>query len=1636
MKNQARKWTYQNMYIHILIYHTNSILLSFRNSNFAKSLNLSKSAPHLASKNWLINLILELLEFSLSFVLRLMTYPSIAQKASFNYQITQEGFIKFTKRSLTSYLIVSTLFVGTGLIYLFNPFIKEADAAWFNDNWLYRQEVPVTANTGVDTNTFISFSLNTATLLSADRIQSACQDIRVTDAGGNLLPYHVGRTNACNNAATTIDALVPTLATGASSFYVYYGNPSVASADAGAFSQSEAANYTIGSLGSQTKGPSPVAYWKFDAGQGTSAQDSTTNNNTGTISGAAWQTPDQCISNMCLWFDGSNDQTTVSNTISGTQTVAFWVKPNAFTSTTPLVDINGTAKITANSSGVISATSFTSPTIYVNGIVSSQLAANQWQYVTVTTGTGLNGTAIRIASDNTNFLKGFVDEVKIYNQALTAAQVTTNYSARSNPEGVAQQGGNNQNMPGTLSNGLIGYWKLDQTSGQTRNCTATPFTDSSGNGYNGASCPSTNGPDGGAVGKYAAAVTFDGTDDYISLPDLGLAGTGKQNISWSGWVNPTSASGTYSWFVYGNGTISSRLVGNGKIECEIRNDSGTLIQAQSTSTLSNATWAHVICTYDGQNVKIFLNGVLEGTTAQTGDIRASATDITDGYAIGNGFTGTTRDKYWAGRIDEVRTYNRTLSNNEALQLYNWAPAPIGYWKIDENTGTTAFDSSGSAVNGTLKGTASYKIAKFGSGVNLDGVDTTIDPHITLPNNTYDSSTQGSISVWFKPNDSGTNPQYLFASAETDGTDFLGLYFNPVTDVIGIFIQDNGTPVLLATAPLSSTTTWSHVEFIMTTTGNTLYINGIKQISGSTLTYFFGDATTDAWFDNVADNTTGYAIGCLQLTDQNTCLSDGIFNGIIDETKVYDYPRSPSQVLEDLNAGNPIPTGASNTQISGGTLTPAYGYWKFDEGADNTCPGGTNDACNSGNAGPPIDGAESNMAVPATATSGWTQNGRFGRALAFDGTDDFVSMGDISGTDSVTQATWSFWTKPGTLATQKCIWCKVNTPAGTPAQSSWAVMTDSSDSSIVRGIIANGAADVSQYGSTPTGTLVNGTWAYVAVVYNGDLPAAQRLQIYVNGKPVTTTITGTIPTSIRNSTANAVFGRASSDASALYTGTIDEPKLYLTALNAAQVMQDYNRGSTQVLGAMSNNSSYETQSDNQEYCVPGDATSCAGPVGRWDFEEGTGTTIYDKSGNGNALTWNGTTTNIWSNQGKIGKAGQFNGTDNYAEVNPGSSFNTQTPTIEAWFNTTTASYAPIVHKHTRWYLLYIGQLAPSGCTAESAGQISFMVQNSGSTNRCAKSTATFNDGKWHHAVGTYDGATVKVYVDGVLAGSTAAVVTLGGTNNNFRIGADSTPTYFPGKIDQVRVFNYVRTGAQVAWDYNQGKPLAHWKLDECQGTTLNDASGNGYSATLTIGGGGTYTTAGTCATSSASSSWYNGQPGKRNYAGGFDGSDDYFSRSSITNFPTADYTYSAWIYLNNLKNYNFLFDINDISAVYIDNTGAVSHVAASTTVTSSRLLTTGNWYHIVATRTGSTMKTYINGVADVNTGSTSTALNISGCTLFVAGDIGANCNTVWNQMFLDGKVDDFRVYNYGLTDTQIKNLYNQEAINYGPVTGAP
>ena len=131
-------------------------------------------------------------------------------------------------------------------------------------------------------------------------------------------------------------------------------------------------------------------------------------------------------------FDGSNDYIDIGTGPTSVKTVSFWIYPE--TTTEYFINLTSTTKYIWVSGGTVTVTGFTgTPTIYVNGVVTSTLAADAWQYVTVTTGTAENASNFDIGrTADTNYLEGKIDEVRLSQTARSADWITADYNSTNN----------------------------------------------------------------------------------------------------------------------------------------------------------------------------------------------------------------------------------------------------------------------------------------------------------------------------------------------------------------------------------------------------------------------------------------------------------------------------------------------------------------------------------------------------------------------------------------------------------------------------------------------------------------------------------------------------------------------------------------------------------------------------------------------------------------------------------------------------------------------------------------------------------------------------------------------------------------------------------------------------------------------------------------------------------------------------------------------------------------------------------------------------------------------------------------------------------------------------------------------------
>ena len=233
------------------------------------------------------------------------------------------------------------------------------------------------------------------------------------------------------------------------------------------------------------------------------------------------------------------------------------------------------------------------------------------------------------------YLNGWLDEVNLFNRALSQSDITDLYNQAS----------------------LVAYYKMDETEGGTAPG-GKDINDYSGQANHGTN----NGANYGTTGIIGTALEFDGTD-YVDVGNNAVLT--PSDISISAWIKASTLD-TY------NGIITNKPDANHGINLQIGTSRiAALVGDGSAYTYVNTTWApdvdiwyHIVITHnssDNNNI-LYVNGNNENEAT-----RALAYSTPVNTIIGRFYTGSLP---FNGLIDEIRIYNRVLSSDEVTDLYN------------------------------------------------------------------------------------------------------------------------------------------------------------------------------------------------------------------------------------------------------------------------------------------------------------------------------------------------------------------------------------------------------------------------------------------------------------------------------------------------------------------------------------------------------------------------------------------------------------------------------------------------------------------------------------------------------------------------------------------------------------------------------------------------------------------------------------------------------------------------------------------------------------------------------------------------------------------------------------------------------
>jgi uncharacterized membrane protein len=294
---------------------------------------------------------------------------------------------------------------------------------------------------------------------------------------------------------------------------------------------------------------------------------------------------------------------------------------------------------------------------------------------------------------------------------------------------------------------------------------------------------------------------------------------------------------------------------------------------------------------------------------------------------------------------------------------------------------------------------------------------------------------------------------------------------------------------------------------------------------------------------------------------------------------------------------------------------------------------------------------------------------------------------------------------------------------------------------------------------------SGAWHQFVVIYDETRTAGDAVALYVDGVLQAPTWNPSTASNTDGFGESPIYLFSQDGTSQFSSGAVRDLRIYDTALSAESVQQLY--------------------AEEQESAVPS-----SGLVASYAFDEGSGPTVTDGSGNGNT----GTIANgAWTEDGKYGKALVFNGTNSLITVPDSPSLHLKdSMTLEAWVSPSVVNglWRDVLDKGSDYSLegTSAGQGAPAvGAMLASSRALSY-------------GTAPLPANTWSHLAVTYDGSLLRTYVNGVLVSSRVSQGEIASSSNPLQIGGDRIfGRYFEGKIDEIRIYDIALTQAQIKSD---------------------------------------------------------------------------------------------------------------------------------------------------------------------------------------------------------------------------------------------
>lgn len=332
------------------------------------------------------------------------------------------------------------------------------------------------------------------------------------------------------------------------------------------------------------------------------------------------------------------------------------------------------------------------------------------------------------------------------------------------------------------------------------------------------------------------ACQFDGTSAYLTTPGLvgGFSMCGTNDFTWEAWVNPVDPDAPCQVLFGENNAANSneyariQLV-SGAIEVRIVDaDTGECLSYKTGATLPANTWSHVEVVRTGLVFTTYLNG--EAAASGTCD------PDTLSFAGGKTFTmaaadGPNQSSFFAGRLDDVRLYDRALTPAELRADYRWGSGLVAWYRGEGDTRDSSLHNNDAGrpfgdVWGTRQGDIAFSSdAMEGSNsLSLNGVNASLQVQCILDDvRMSDPEREFTFSGWFKTANPSVEQDLYTEQTMGVWDEFARIGISGGTVTVGIKKED-WLLNLSSTATLASDT-WYFLAVSKTGNQFTIYLNG-------------------------------------------------------------------------------------------------------------------------------------------------------------------------------------------------------------------------------------------------------------------------------------------------------------------------------------------------------------------------------------------------------------------------------------------------------------------------------------------------------------------------------------------------------------------------------------------------------------------------------------------------------------------------------------------------------------------------------------------------------------------------------------------------------------------------------------------